>query len=206
MRSRKKAEQTSHQEFSELLRPHLSALYRTAFRFTGQSQDAEDLLQTVLLKLCNHLDTLRELDAPRSWITRVMYRQFIDDTRWRRRQAPHLSIQQDPSLSDGAPMESFLADTNMGPQDTAHQDQFLDQLGQALARLEADHRALITLHDMEGHTMNELAEMLELPLGTVKSRLHRARARLRALMPMEPSETEPSDTRQRVISQEAQNL
>ena len=125
MRIGNKSVRSSKEEFEELLKPHLSALYRTAYRFTGHSQDAEDLLQTVLLKLCDHLDTLRELDAPRPWITRVMYRQFIDDTRWRRRQPPQLSLQQSPELAgDDAPLESFLADTAMGPEATASQDQF----------------------------------------------------------------------------------
>ena len=200
MRIKKPLKPRSQKEFEELLEPHLAALYRTAFRFTGHSQDAEDLLQSVLLKLCGHLDTLRELDAIRPWVTRVMYRQFVDDTRWRKRQPVNLRLSGDGTFPDTPDIEA-LADPGDDPETQAAHTQFMEQLSTALSGLQPEQRALIALHDMEGHTMDEIASALDIPLGTVKSRLHRARARLRVLMSLEPSR--PT---QRVTTQEAGNL
>ena len=69
------------QAFTALVRPHLDRLYRLAFRLTGTREDAQDLVQDVMLKLYPQVDRLAGIDAPQTWLNRVLYNQFIDDQR-----------------------------------------------------------------------------------------------------------------------------
>lgn len=166
-------------EFESLMRPQIEPLYRLAYRFTGSAHDAEELVQDVLVKLYPRTRELRSVERLRPWLARVLYRHFVD---WRRAMARTPS--QDPFELD-----SLRADeSEPGPADGAEQALQARRLSRALAALSAEHRAVLALHDVEGYTLPELSGMLELPIGTLKSRLHRARAALRAALDMEPFE------------------
>src|SRR5438874_12742244 len=79
-----------------------------------------------------------------------------------------------------------LPGTKGGPEDEAERRGQRERIMRALDRLNTEQRAVVAMHDVEGYSLEELETMLETPLGTLKSRLHRARQRLRALLPMEP--------------------
>jgi RNA polymerase sigma factor (sigma-70 family) len=172
----------SHREFERLLGPHLPGLYRTAVRFTGHREDAEDLVQRVLLKLYPQMDRLRKVEQLRPWLTRVLYREFIDAARARNRLMRWLM----PASEMGNEAADHSVSDQSGPEDEALRDQEMRRLRQALHVLNSDQRALIALHDMEGYTLDEISTVLEIKRGTVKSRLRRARARLRLCMSREP--------------------
>ena len=171
--------ETSRSSFEALVRPHLEHLYRLAWRLSGNAADAEDLVQELLLKLYQRREELAAIDAPRPWMARVLYRQFVDAVR-RRGRAPAIE-DLDGSTLEGVP------DPAQGPEELAERGQVQKRLLWALGQLNPEQRALVALHDVEGYTLEELVTVLEAPLGTLKSRLHRARERLRALFPMEPS-------------------
>jgi len=178
-------------QFEQLVRPHLDHLFRLAFRFTGTEDRAEDLIQDLLLRVFPRCEELAKLDQPRPWLARVMYRMFIDQVR-REARSPHLPIADsglapDESTDEGDPYAE-VADIAPGPEEEVelHFDQL--RLARAWEQLNPDHRALLTLFEIEGYSLQELEEMLEIPRGTVKSRLHRARERLAQLVNgMEPS-------------------
>lgn len=168
------------QGFEALIEPHIEHLYRIAYRLTRSEAGAEDLVQDVLIKLFRIQGQVASLERPRPWIARVLYREYVD--RWRReRQAPlTLSDVEHPD----AP-ESLIAnepDPDANPDNAAIQRQLGERLSQALGRLSEEHRSILVFHDVEGYTMDELCTVLSLPLGTVKSRIHRARARLRDIL------------------------
>lgn len=167
--------------FESLLRPHVDTLYRIAYRFTGAREDAEDLVQDLLVKLYPRRAELKDIARLRPWLVRVMYRQFIDDTRKRARvrMTPLRAVEPDSGAVDS--LDTLVSD-EPGPEDAAARAIGAARLGQALRLLGADHRAVIALHDMEGHTLEELSASLEVPVGTLKSRLHRARRRLREIL------------------------
>jgi len=73
-----------------------------------------------------------------------------------------------------------------GPEQDAERSALRDRILLAVRQLNPEQRAIVAMHDVEGYSLEELAKMLETPIGTLKSRLHRARQRLRALLPMEP--------------------
>lgn len=163
--------------FERLVRPHFDRLFRLAWRLTGSKAEAEDLFQELLIKAFDKLGELAEIDEPGSWLSRVMYNLFVDERRrFARRRLS--TIEEGQMAGDG------LAGLP-GDSDPAGDSERLDKLralGRALYQLSDEHRIVVLLHDSEGYKMEEIHELTGLPIGTVKSRLHRARARLREIL------------------------
>jgi RNA polymerase sigma-70 factor (ECF subfamily) len=169
--------------FEDLLRPQVEYLYRLAWRFTGNVADAEDLVQDALIKLFPRTQELLEIQRLRPWLARVLYHQYVDSVR-RRARSPIVELVTDAE-GDDYPLDTLPA-TKDGPEEHAERSGQRERILTALRRLNPEQRAVVTMHDVEGYSLDELETMLETPLGTLKSRLHRARQRLRALLPMEP--------------------
>ena len=163
--------------FERLVRPHFDRLYRLAFRLAGQRAEAEDLFQELLIKAYGMLDELVTIDEPGSWLSRVMYNLFIDERRRFRRRRMHLV---DEAFLPGDGIEA-LAGTDDPVRDRERLEK-LRQLDAALVQLSDDHRSVVLLHDTEGYKIEEIHQLMGVPVGTVKSRLHRARARLREIL------------------------
>lgn len=154
--------------YTALVRPHIAALHRVAWRWTRDRQAAEDLVQDVLLKVVDHIAEMRAIEQLRPWLVKIMYRRFVDLYRKDLRSPVERADAADPDQSAGPdPIEAL---------------EWQQLLAGALAQLEPDHRDVIVLHDVEGYTGPEVAAILEINEGTVKSRLHRARERLRNLV------------------------
>ena len=163
--------------FEKLVQPHFDRLWRLAFRLTGRQAEAEDLFQELLIKAYGKLDDLVMIDEPGSWLSRVMYNLFIDEQRRFARTRMHVVE------------EGFLAGDGLeglpGPDDPVHDNERLDKLrrlDEALRQLSDEHRIIVLLHDTEGYKLTEIQELIGIPVGTVKSSLHRARARLREIL------------------------
>ncbi len=163
--------------FERLLRPHLDRLYRLAYHLAGNKADAEDLFQDVLVKLFGKLDDLVEVEEPGSWISRVLYNHFIDN---RRRFARQRLVSVDEGQLPPGGMDS-LPGGDCPEHDAERLDNII-RLDKALAELSEDHRLVVLLHDTEGYKLKEIQEVTGDPIGTLKSRLHRARGRLRELL------------------------
>jgi RNA polymerase sigma-70 factor (ECF subfamily) len=163
--------------FERLLRPHLDRLYRFAFRLTGNRPEAEDLFQDVLAKLFARLEDLVDIEEPASWASRVMYNHFVDTRRRhaRRRLVSVNEGQLPPGGVDAVPAAA-------GPEQDAERRDDIMRLDKALAALSDDHRLVVLLHDSEGYKLTEIQTITGDPVGTLKSRLHRARARLREIL------------------------
>ena len=180
--------------FEQLVAPYLQKLYRLAYRFTGQVADAEDLLQDVLAKLYERRDELSSIENLGPWLSRVLYNQFIDRKRQYARK--HLRLVGAPGPGDGASEDVLgnLESAEPGPAAAAEQEIDITRLGQALAALSLEQRSVVMMHDAEGYKLSEIQRITGVPVGTLKSRLHRARARIRALL----EEMEPFGDEQRV--------
>ena len=163
--------------FEQLVRPHLDRLYRLAWRLAGQKSAAEDLFQELLIKAYGKLDDLASIDEPGSWLARMMYNLFIDEHRRFARQRLH-TVEEGNMPGDGI---AGLA----GGEDPVHDNerrQRFEALDAALAQLSEEHRVVVLLHDTEGYKLKEIQELIGVPVGTIKSRLHRARARLKEIL------------------------
>lgn len=174
-------------EFERLVRPHLDALYKLACRFTGATDRAEDLIQDLLVRLYPRREELADVEQLRPWLVRVMYRLFIDQIRRDSRLA-HISIADSDlgSADEHGDPYAEVADTAPGPEAEFDLNVDRELLLRAWDRLSPEHKALLALHEIEGYSLTELETLLDLARGTVKSRLHRARARLGQLLAMEP--------------------
>ncbi len=171
------SDQNRSATFERLLRPHLDRLYRFAYRLTGSKAEAEDLFQDVLVKLYTKLDDLVEVEQPGPWVSRVLYNHFIDDRRRFARQ--RLVSVDEGQLPPGG------VDSMPGPDSPEHDAERFDEitrLANALSELSENHRIVVLLHDSEGYKLKEIQDITGDPVGTLKSRLHRARARLRELL------------------------
>jgi len=163
----------THDQFEALLRPHLDVLYRLAYRFTGQSADAEDLVQELMIRLYRNPQDLSQIAVLRPWLVRALHNLFIDHWRHQRR-TPFGHLHPEPWD------ELFVnSDNGETPEREAQADDRRRRVLKALYGLGKDHRALLVLHDVEGHELPELSEFLHVPLGTLKSRLFRARRKMR---------------------------
>ncbi len=166
-----------HASFDTLLRPHLDRLYRLSFRLAGSKAEAEDLFQDVLVKAFAKLDDLLDVREPGSWLCRVMYNHFIDN---RRRFARARLVSVEEGQLPGQTVEALPGD--LDPVRDAERLEIIMQLDRALATLSDEHRLVVLLHDAEGYKLKEIQQITGDPVGTIKSRLHRARARLREIL------------------------
>jgi RNA polymerase sigma factor (sigma-70 family) len=162
--------------FDSLVRPHMDYLFRLAYRFCGNRDDAEDLVQDLLVKLYPRHAELAKVERLRPWLVTSLYRMFVDGVR-RQNRSPLEQISDETAFYD-----TVASDNEAEPDHSLLRHQRLDQIQAAFGRLSQEHRSLLTLHDIEGYRLVELEQMLEVPLGTLKSRIHRARARMRDLL------------------------
>lgn len=164
-----------HHQFEQLVAPHLERLYKYAYRLCGQRDDAEDLVQDLLLKLYPRLDEMKEIDKLGPWMARVLYRMYIDNVRRQQRSPIELMDDEESGYDTHASAQ---------PGPLEHIDTGITQgfLVDALEKLGEEHRILIMLHDVEGHNLQEIHDITGLPVGTIKSRLSRARAKLREMI------------------------
>lgn len=169
----------SRQRFDALLRPQLPLLYRMAYRLTGNVADSEDLLQDLIAKLCRKPEQVLTLEEPLTWLKRALYNQFVDNYR-RARLRPELF--SEVGFDGQQDLGETSASPEAGPQTLAEQTQLHATLMRAVDSLSDNRRALVLLHDVEGMTLSELEHILDEPIGTLKSRLHRARKTLRDLL------------------------
>lgn len=165
--------------FAAVIEPHVAYLLRLAHRFTGGKTDADDLAQEVMIKVYAQWRAFAVMEKPRAWLARVTYNTYIDSVR-RDTRSP---LAQRVACTEGD--NNAIAIPLSSESDTAAQasNDFTNAvLKRALAQLPPDQRALVALHDIEGYTLIELESVLDAPLGTLKSRLHRARAQLREIL------------------------
>jgi len=179
---------SEQQRFDALLKPHLQQLYRLAYRLTSRREDAEDLLQDLLIKIYPRSKELAAVDNPLSWLSRVLLNQYIDTYR-RQQRSPLVSVEDENRFYQ------LTENSDPQPDEVAERENTLQQLQSALQALSSDHRIVIMLHDVEGYTLEEIQQMQEVPLGTLKSRLSRARSQLQKNL----KKMEPLSKQQRVI-------
>lgn len=180
--------QSKQTQFETLMKPHLKQLYSLAYRFTGQRADAEDLVQDVLLKLFPRLAEMQEIEKLSPWLARVLYRHFIDKNRSKQRSPLHLITEDNDTHLD------TCTSAHLDPADMKDTAILQERLQHALNSLNEDQRILVILHDVEGYTLQEIHTMYDVSIGTLKSRINRARTRLRECL----KNKEPFANRERV--------
>lgn len=157
--------------WEEVARDHGRFLYTVAYRLTGNRDDAQDLVQDVLVRVQRGLATY-EPGSLRGWLSRITTNAFLDNVR-RRKRRPADALPDDPDLVlPSAPAADQALDAAALP---AH-------IQDAIRELPEDYRAAVVLSDVVGLPYQEIADGLGVPVGTVRSRIHRGRSRLRTAL------------------------
>jgi RNA polymerase sigma factor (sigma-70 family) len=180
--------------FDRLILPYMRGMYHFAYRLTGQQQDAEDLVQDVVLKLFSRLDDLENVQQLQPWLNRVLYRHFVDQTRKGFNQYEVTASTLMDASNQAAFIES-LAETTPDASSGIDRTRMSTIVKDLLGSLPPDQRTLILLHDADGWRQEDISVVLDLPVGTIKSRLHRCRSFLRERLAkkLEPFESSVRD-------------
>jgi RNA polymerase sigma-70 factor, ECF subfamily len=165
--------------FAEEALPWLDAVYRFALRLTGgNASEAEDLAQEVFLRAYRHWDTYTRGTSARSWLFTITRNAFL---RSRERQARRPESLESDLEYDVAAVTStdIFGEAGVPDPERAFFDSFVDEeVIRAVEHLPADFREVVVLSDVEGLSYAEIADVIDAPLGTVKSRLYRGRRML----------------------------
>jgi RNA polymerase sigma-70 factor, ECF subfamily len=148
---------------------HGDFIYTVAFRLTGNHHDAQDLVQEVLLRVQRGLASFRP-GSLEAWLGRITTNAFLDDVRRRRRRPVTRLPDVIELVAPGAPRDATEA---------LARDTLPDDVTVALQALPEDYRVSVVLCDVVGLRYDEIADELDVPVGTVRSRIHRGRAQLR---------------------------
>ncbi len=163
--------------FACLMRAHQDPVYRLALRMTGNEQDAQDISQEVFLKAYTELADFRGDSRLSVWLYRVTTNLCIDLQRKKKRRPTVSLVQEDP---DGEAEEMEFPDLRYAPETQAERRALQEAISDALAQISPQHREILLLREYGDHSYEEIARMLHLTEGTVKSRLARAREKIAA--------------------------
>jgi RNA polymerase sigma factor (sigma-70 family) len=156
--------------------PHINSMYNFGYRLTLDRDDAKDLVQDTYLKAYRFIESFQKGTNAKAWLFRILKNSFINDYRKK---------SKEPNKVDYQEVETYYNSEDVDRQITpdlrveALKDMIGDEISNALNSLDVDFRTVIILCDLEGFKYEEMAKILDIPIGTVRSRLHRARQLLK---------------------------
>lgn len=171
-----KKNQYSHQEKNEIFNkeflPHIDPMYNFGYRLTFDEDDAKDLVQDTFLKAYRFIDSFQQGTNAKAWLFRILKNSFINDFRKKSKEPSKIDYQEVESYYNSGKVDKPIT-TDLRVETV--QDMIGDEISNALNSLDVDFRTVIILCDLEGFKYDEMAKILDIPIGTVRSRLHRAR-------------------------------
>ncbi|SNT02657.1 RNA polymerase, sigma subunit, ECF family [Ekhidna lutea] len=156
--------------------PHVDSMYNFAYRLTFDEDDAKDLVQDTYMKAFRFINSFQEGTNAKAWLYRILKNSFINDYRKKSKQPAKVDYQEVEQFYNSEDTPS-TATVDLRLETT--KDMIGDEISNALNSLAVDFRTVVILCDLEGFTYEEMAKILDIPIGTVRSRLHRARNLLR---------------------------
>ena len=178
-----RAREGSERAYRELVRRYERPIFSLIYRMVRDRELAEDLAQETFVKALNALDSYRPEFKFSSWIFKISNNAAIDHLR--RRELDTLSLEGSPHAATPDAVEATalqIGDRGETPLDVVEAKELGGEIEQAIARLRPEYRQCILLRHVEGRAYEEIAEILDLPLGTVKTYIHRARNELRTYL------------------------
>jgi len=161
--------------FDEELFPQIDALFTFAYNLTYNESDANDLVQETYLKAYRFIDKYQANTNPKAWLFRILKNVFINEYRKKSREPAKIDFDQMVAPGEEHPVLPATLDLR----EEIFDDLLGDEISAALNSLPVDYKTVILLCDIEGFSYEEIAEILEIPIGTVRSRLFRARNMLK---------------------------
>ena len=165
-------------DFEHTALPHMNALYGAAYRLTRNPRDAEDLVQDAMLRAYRFWDSFQKDSNCKAWLFRILSNTFINHYQKKKRTREVLDAAiAEQSVTDGVLVQERSANQR-DPEGILLDRMLSDDVMRALESLPKDFRLAVVLCDIEGFSYKEIAEIMECPVGTVMSRLHRGRRQL----------------------------
>lgn len=170
------SEKEKNEIFNSEFMVHVNSMYNFAYRLTLDEDDAKDLLQDTYLKAFRFIDSFERGTNAKAWLFRIMKNSFINDYRKKSKEPPKVDYQEVETYYNS---DDFDRKITSDLRVESLQDMIGDEITKAFNSLDVDFRTVIILCDLEGFKYDEMAKILDIPIGTVRSRLHRARALLK---------------------------
>ncbi len=163
--------------FDELVGRYEKQVYNFAYRMTGNYDDASDIASEAFIKVYNAIDTFRGEANFSTWLFRIVTNLYLDE---RKRSKAHLNVPLDEYIDlEESSVTRQIEDPSPGPQELLEAGERAEVLARAIYDLPDYQRVMVLLFHTQGKSYEEIAEITELPIGTVKSRLNRARLALK---------------------------
>lgn len=159
--------------FNTEFMPHIDSMYNFAYRLTNDEDDANDLVQDTYLKAFRFINSFQKGTNAKAWLFRILKNSFINDYRKKSKEPAKVDYQEVETIYNSADEPQYNGTVDLRTEMV--QDLIGDEVTRALNGLPVDFRTVIILCDIEGFTYEEMAKILDIPIGTVRSRLHRAR-------------------------------
>ena len=170
--------------FEELVKRHQRTVYALLYQLAPEWQDTADLAQDVFIRVWRSINNLRNPSSFRSWLTQIVTNLFYDELRKRPRRVQTVSmddtIDGDEMTADQATRD--IADNSALPDETILSHELSDAIREAMTKLPEQFRTAIVLREIEGLSYEEIAVLTKTEMGTVKSRIARARSKLQELL------------------------
>lgn len=162
--------------YDELVRTYNASIYHVAYRMLGDTAEASDVVQEIFIKVFRNIGGFKGEAALKTWIFRIAFSEILNRLRWwkSRHRSSTVSL-DDPPNGDG----HYVTDSSPTPEEVLQSKERELAIQQALGKLSSEHRSIIVLRDIEGFSYTEIADVLGVSIGTVKSRLARARGDLK---------------------------
>ena len=162
--------------FEKEFLPHIHSIYNFAYRITFDEDDAKDLVQETYMKAFRFMNSFQQGTNAKAWLFRILKNSFINEFRKKSKEPVKIDYQEVEAYYNSEDISRpMVADLRV----EAIREMIGDEVSIALNALDVDFRTVIILCDLEGFTYEEMAKILDIPIGTVRSRLHRARNLLR---------------------------
>lgn len=161
--------------FGQLVQKYQDRLFNTLVYALGNAEDAQDIVQEAFVQALLKLDSFRQSSTFYTWLYRIAFN--VAASQRRRKKLDRVSLDQVRDTSGQEPI-----DPGEEPDARLHRQECCRQVSEALDHLPEEYRTILILREIEGYCYETIAEILELPVGTVRSRLHRARLQLRELL------------------------
>lgn len=164
--------QQKDEVFEQELMPHIDALYNFAYRLVFDEDEANDLVQETYLKAYRFVESYEQGTNAKAWLFRILKNSFINDYRKKSKQPNKVDYQEVEQYYNS---EDTAVEATSDLRIESVQEMMGDEITNALNSLDVDFRTIIILSDLEEFKYEEMAKILDIPIGTVRSRLHRAR-------------------------------
>ncbi len=166
--------------YDELVRQYSASIFHVAYRMLGDSAEASDVVQEIFLKVFRNIGGFKGEAALKTWVFKIAFSEILNRLRWWKRRHRFATVSLDDETNgNGTGARYTVAASDPTPEQVLQSKEQESAIQQALGKLSREHRSIIVLRDIEGFSYNEIADVLGISIGTVKSRLARARGDLK---------------------------